>query len=125
MSPQEKDKKTKVYRYFSKQEFISRIKQINLMKYSNKIKTERYIKINHLKIAQLNSLKYYIKRLEKSKRLLDEYFNEKYIKNIQVLKSNINKEKKRNENILLNQNKLLNQIAILKKEINKKNLYRK
>ena len=36
LSPQEKDKKTKVYRYFSKQEFISRIKQINLMKYIRK-----------------------------------------------------------------------------------------
>ena len=124
MSPDKKNTKIRVFRYFSKQDYISRIKQINLVKYNNQIKNERYIKINNLKSAQLNSLNYNIKRLEKSKALLEEHFNGKYIKNIQMIKSNIEKEKKINGDILLNRNKLLYEIEILKKVINKKMNYK-
>ena len=103
----------------SAREYISNTKDIQLMKYINRHKFERYNMLSNIRQSELDSLTNTLISLEKSKDSITNNYNEKYASYVAFLKQEKDEEEKNSLNLFLQKERIKREIAQLQVRFNK------
>jgi len=103
----------------STREYISNTKDIQLMKYINRHKFERYNMLSNIRQSELDSLTNTLISLEKSKDSITNNYNEKYTSYVAFLKQEKDEEEKNRLNLFLQKERIKREIAQLQVRFNK------
>ena len=103
----------------SAREYISNTKDIQLMKYINKHKIERYNMLSNIRQSELDSLTNTLISLEKSKDSITNNYNEKYASYVAFLKQEKDEEEKNSLSLFLQKERIKTEIAQLQVRFNK------
>ena len=119
-----KEKKEKTIRvnerkYITARDYISTTKHIQLLKYIRKNKLEKLNMLVNIKNAEINTLNSNIESLENSKELIMANYERKYIKYINYLKRQKDKEEKTYIDLLIKSSTMKKEIFRLQTRINK------
>ena len=109
----EKDIRTNRTKFVQKYNYIDTKKQINLIKYDMKVKSDRYNKIKIFNVNEINTLNSVMNDLAKSSDYIKKNYQENYVSNIINLSRQTEKEKIVNSNLLVDKISLMRQITKL------------
>ena len=115
----EKDIRTNRTKFVQKYNYIDTKKQINLIKYDMKVKSDRYNKIKVFNANEINTLNSVMNDLAKSSDYIKKNYQENYISNIINLSRQTEKEKIVNSNLLVDKISLMRQITKLQNNLSK------
>ena len=114
-----KDKKIDIIKFIPKNDYIGKTNLIQLLKFNNKNKNERYHQYLSVSNAQIKSTDDTIKKLQKSKDFLEKKYNEQYILYLKFLRETLEKEKEVKIELMNETNKRLFEVNKLQKYISK------
>ena len=100
-------------------DYISNTKDIQLMKYINRHKIERYNMLSNIRQSELDSLTNTLISLEKSKDSITNNYNEKYASYVAFLKQEKDEEEKNSLSLFLQKERIKTEIAQLQVRFNK------
>lgn len=100
-------------------DYISNTKDIQLMKYINRHKIERYNMLSNIRQSELDSLTNALISLEKSKDSITNNYNEKYASYVAFLKQEKDEEEKNSLSLFLQKERIKTEIAQLQVRFNK------
>ena len=104
----------------SARDYITNTKEIQLMKYINKHKIERFNMLSNLKRTELDSITNTITSLENNKDFILNNYKEKYTSYVNYLNKRRDEEEKNNFNLYLTEEKIKREISQLQFRFNKK-----
>ena len=115
----EKDIRTNRTKFVQKYNYIDTKKQINLIKYDMKVKSDRYNKIKIFNVNEINTLNSVMNDLAKSSDYIKKNYQDNYVSNIINLSRQTEKEKIVNSNLLVDKISLMRQITKLQNNLSK------
>ena len=112
-----KMKTTNIIRFTSKNEYIEKLKLINVYYFKNKNKKERYHQYISIKKNYKNSINNIFNKLQKSKDFLENKYSDEYKEYIKFLIDKKGKEYALEMQLLSEENKILYEVHKLEKKI--------
>ena len=114
-----KNKKINIEKNIPKVDYLNKIREYNLMKFSVNMKKERVNKIIDSKQSQINKLNETIKTLKNVKEQFNNEFNIKYNQYLQNIERQIEEEKNINHKLLLKIHDIKKEMLLIESKIQK------
>ena len=114
-----KDVRINFLKFIPRKQMIEKCNNIRLLYYNKNNKNERFKKYLSIKNMQMKSTDNIIKKLENSKDLLGDKYNEKYKSYIHFLNQTYEEENLKNDDIIKVKNNIIHEINKLQRQIDK------
>ena len=118
-NPIDKDIRVETTKFIKKFDYLDKKRQISVIKHDMNIKNDRYNKIINMNSNEINTIEKMINNVTKISDNIQKNYYDNYVSNIINLSLQVEKEKIKSSNFMLEQNSLRKENSKLEKKINK------
>ena len=118
-NPIDKEIRVETNKFIKKFDYLDKKRQISVIKHDMNIKNDRYNKIINMNSNEINTIEKMINNVTKISDNIQKNYYDNYVSNIINLSLQVEKEKIKSSNFMLEQNSLRKENSKLEKKINK------